>query len=96
MTIIQGIIMLIGALISVFSQEWYAFWDLAIGTYGYIIGAGIGGIAYGYFYGVEKLRTECINPTSPFALGKWYSTWVKFIAIPFMVFIMFNSLFPVL
>lgn len=48
-------------------------------------------------FNIDQLKfSRFNNPTSDIRLGKWYTNWVKFIAIPILIIIMINSLFPFL
>ena len=95
-TAIIGIITLICAIISAISTGFLDFWSNFSGNYGFIVTAGIGSIVYGWVYGVDKIRTNTLNAVGDVPLGKWYTNWVKYIAIPILIIIMANSLFPFL
>lgn len=94
--IIATIVTAIEAVHCVISPNVLNFWSDFSGNYGFIVTAGIGAIVYGWIYGVNRIREEHLNPTSDVKLGKWYTNWVKFIAIPILIIIMINLLFPFL
>ncbi|MBQ9016314.1 MAG: sodium-dependent transporter [Firmicutes bacterium] len=95
-TAIIGLITLVCAIISAISTGFLDFWSNFSGNYGFIVTAGIGSIVYGWVYGVDKIRTNTLNAVGDVPLGKWYTYWVRYIAIPILIIIMANSLFPFL
>ena len=95
-TVIIGVITLVCAIISAVSTGFLDFWSNFSGNYGFIVTAGIGSIVYGWVYGVDKIRTNTLNAVGDIKLGKWYTNWCKYIAIPVLIIIMANSLFPFL
>jgi len=95
-TLVATAITLVAAVISGISVPFLEFWSNFSGNYGFTVTAGIGAIIYGWVYGVEKIRTDTLNPTGLVQLGSWYTKLVKFFAIPVMILIMVNALFPFL
>ncbi|MDD3137520.1 MAG: sodium-dependent transporter [Lachnospiraceae bacterium] len=86
----------IAAIIAVYSTKFFDFWNMVSGNYVFIVSAGVGAIVFGWVFGVERIRTEFLNTTSDIKLGKWYTYFTKFVAIPIMLVMMLNSLFPFL
>ena len=78
---------------AVYSEEILLFWQKAVGDYGYAITAGIGATSYSWVYGVRRIREKFINPTSDFRLPASFDYWMRFGAVPIMIFILVNSLF---
>lgn len=95
-TIVAMLITLVVAAISASNESITAFWSATAGDYGFIVTAGLGAVVFGWVYGVDKIRTRFVNPSSGIQLGKWYTNWCKYIAIPVLLVIMLNSLFPFL
>ncbi|WP_304507630.1 sodium-dependent transporter [Anaerotignum sp.] len=93
---IFGGLNVIAAVIAVYSTAFFDFWNMVSGNYVFIVSAGVGAIVFGWVFGVERIRTEYLNPTSDIQLGKWYTYFTKFVAIPIMLIMMLNSLFPFL
>ncbi|MDO4545022.1 MAG: sodium-dependent transporter [Bacillota bacterium] len=96
MTVIWTLITLAFSVPCVFNDSLTQFWSDLAGNYGFTITAGIGAVAFCYFYGVKKIREEFMNPSSSVHLGAWFDKVVKFVAAPIMILIVLNSLFPVL
>lgn len=95
-TVIATVITAIFAATCAYSDSILTFWSDFSGNYGFIVTAGIGSIVYGWVYKVDKIRKLHLNPTSGIQLGSWYAGWCKFVAIPVLIIIMINSLFPFL
>jgi len=93
--IVFGGIETVAAIVSVYSQPFFNFWNDVSGNYVFITSAGVGAIVFGYMYGLEKLRTQVLNPTSDIQVGPWFTSLLKFVAIPIMLLMMVNSLFPI-
>ncbi len=93
---IFGGLNIIAAVIAVYSTKFFDFWNMVSGNYVFIVSAGVGAIVFGWIFGIERIRTEFLNPTSDIQLGKWYTYFTKFVAIPIMLLMMLNSLFPFL
>lgn len=72
------------------------FWNNFSGNYVFIVTAGLGAIGFNYIYGTRKIREEFINPGSEIKLGGWFDPLVRFVAVPLMLVIMADSLFPFL
>ena len=92
--LITGAVTLVMALVCVVNQSQFDFWNNFAGNYGFIVTAGLGAIFYNYVYGTKKIREEYMNVGSDVKLGAWFDPWVRFVAVPLMVLIMINSLFP--
>lgn len=86
----------IAAVLAAYSLSFYNFWNDFAGNYGFIVTAGIGAIVYGYIFGVESIRANFLNPSGDVRIGKWFTAYTKVIAIPIMLLIMLNSIFPFL
>lgn len=95
-TFIATAVTTVAAGYAAYSLPFMDFWNDFSGNYGFIVTAGIGGIVYGWVYGVEKIRTQALNPTGGIQLGKWFTYWCKYVCIPIMIIVMLNSLFPFL
>lgn len=91
-----GVIQVIAAVISVYSTKFFDFWNNVSGNYVFIVSAGVGAIVFGYIFGLEKIRNEFLNNSSDIQVGKWFTYLLKFVAIPIMLIIMVDSLFPFL
>lgn len=94
--LVAGVITLVMALICVVNQAQFDFWNNFAGNYGFIVTAGLGAIFYNYVYGTKKIRLEYMNPGSDIKFGGWFDPLVKFVAVPLMIIIMADSLFPFL
>lgn len=95
-TFVFGAVNVVAAAIAAYSFSFYDFWNNFSGNYVFIVTAGIGAIVYVYVIGAEKIRTRYLNPSSDIRVGKWFSSYVKFVAAPIMIIMMINSLFPFL
>mgnify|MGYP002519144953 CR=1 FL=1 len=95
-SLIFGGINVVAAIWAAYSMGFYNFWNDFSGNYLFIITAGIGAIVYIYIIGAEKVRRNYLNPSSDIRLGRWFSKYVQFLAAPVMVFVMINSLVPIL
>lgn len=94
--IITGAITMVMALICVVNKGQFDFWNNFAGNYAFIVTAGLGAIFYNYVYGTKKIREGFLNDGGYFKLGKWFDPLVKFVAVPLMVIVMADSLFPFL
>jgi NSS family neurotransmitter:Na+ symporter len=83
---------IICSVIAVYNGNFYNFWNNFSGNFAFIITASIGAVLYGYAYGVEKIRVDYLNPFSDVKVGRWFTKYVQFVAIPVMLLIMINSL----
>ncbi|MDO4545544.1 MAG: sodium-dependent transporter [Bacillota bacterium] len=95
-TVLWTAITLAGSIPCVFNDALTQFWSDLAGNYGFIITAGMGAVAFCYMYGVRKIRESYMNSSSRIQLGTWFDIVVKFVAAPIMLFIVLNSIFPVL
>ena len=93
--VVGTFITMAGALACTYSTSILELFNNLAGNYGFIITADAA-LHVSWVYGVNKIRENHLNPTSDLQLGKWFTILVKFIAVPLMLFIMFNSLVPVL
>lgn len=94
--LVAGIITLAMALVCVVNQSQFDFWNNFAGNYGFIVTAGLGAIFFNYVYGTKRIRENYMNVGSDIQVGAWFDPWVKFVAVPLMVIIMADSLFPFL
>lgn len=92
--LVAGTITFVMALVCVVNQSQFDFWNNFAGNYGFIVTAGLGAIFYNYVYGTKKIRENYMNIGSDIQVGAWFDPLVKFVAVPVMVLIMVNSLFP--
>jgi len=95
-TVIFTSITLACSIPAIYSQEILDFWSNLAGNYGFIVTAGIGAITFSWIYGVRKVRENWINPTSDIKLGAWFDPLVRFFAVPIMIIILINAIFPFL
>lgn len=91
-----GLVTLIMCIVCAINTNQFDFWNNFSGNYVFIVTAGLGAIGFNYVYGVKNIRNEYINPGSEIQLGGWFDPVVKFIAVPLMLIIMVDSLFPFL
>lgn len=94
--VICGVITLIMAVVCVVNKAQFDFWNNFAGNYVFIVTAGLGAIGYAYIYGVKRIKEEALDIGADIKLGGWFIPLVKFIAVPLMVIIMADSLFPFL
>ena len=94
--LVAGIITLAMALVCVVNQSQFDFWNNFAGNYGFIVTAGLGAIFFNYIYGTRRIRENYMNVGSDIQIGAWFDPWVKYVAVPLMVIIMADSLFPFL
>lgn len=94
--VIFGFVQILAAVAAAYSTKFFDFWNNVSGNYVFVVSAGVGAIVFGYIIGVEKIRTDFLNSSSDIKVGKWYTYLLKFIAIPIMLVMMINSLFPFL
>ena len=94
--LVTGVITLAMALVCVTNQSQFDFWNNFAGNYGFIVTAGLGAIFFNYVYGTKRIRENYMNIGSDIQIGAWFDPLVKFIAVPLMVIIMLDSLFPFL
>ena len=92
--IVFGVVQTIAAVISVYSQRFFNFWNDVSGNYVFIVSAAIGAIVFGYMFGLERIRTEFLNSTSDIKVGPWFTSLLKYIAVPVMLLMMINSIVP--
>lgn len=81
------IVTLCASIPALFSAELQSFWITLGADWGFLITAGIGGVAFSWIYGVKKVRENFVNPTSDVKLGRWFDPVAKFISAPLMVLI---------
>jgi SNF family Na+-dependent transporter len=84
------------ALVCVVNKSQFDFWNNFAGNYGFIVTAGLGAIFFNYLYGTKRIREEFLNDGGDIQLGSWFDPLVKCVAVPFMLIIMADSLFPFL
>ncbi len=94
--LITGAVTLAMALVCVVNQSQFDFWNNFAGNYGFIVTAGLGAIFFNYVYGTKRIRENYLNVGSDIQIGAWFDPLVKFVAVPLMVIIMADSLFPFL
>ena len=95
-TIIAGVITLVMVIVCTINRGQFDFWNNLIGNYAFLITAAVGSFFYAYIYGIKKVRTLFINEGASIKLGVWFDILIKFIAMPLMLIIMLDSLFPFL
>ena len=93
-TAVVTILTIICGCISVYNEAFLTFWSTLAGNYAFLITAAMGCITWGWIYGVDRIRTESLNPSGDVQLGRWYTVWTKYVAIPLLLFVLLNSLFP--
>ena len=84
---IMGIVNLALGIPCLFSTGWESAWQLITSDFFYMPVTVLGGVTYAWVFGVKKIRETQINPDSDIKLGGWFDTWVKFIAVPIMIFL---------
>ncbi len=89
--IVFTIFTLIGSIPAIYNNALLDFWNMFAGNYGFLMFAIIGGVLFSWVYGVKKIRTEFLNPTSDVKLGRWFDFLVTFVAVPLMLFVMISS-----
>lgn len=94
--IVATAITMVAACLAIYSDTFLNFFSDFAGNYGFTLTAGIGSIVYGWVYGVDKIRKEYLNPTSDIVYGRWFAVWTKYVAIPILILVMLNSLFPIM
>lgn len=90
-----GAINIVTVVWAAYSTRFYDFWNDFSGNYVFIITAGVGAILFMYVIGAEKVRLKYLNPSSDIRVGKWFSTYAKWVAAPLMILVMLNSLFGI-
>ena len=90
-----GAINVVTVVWAAYSVGFYNFWNDFSGNYVFIITAGVGAILFMYVIGADKVRLKYLNPSSDIRVGKWFSTYAKWIAAPLMILVMINSLFGI-
>lgn len=94
--IVTAVITLIMVIACTVSKSQFALWNNIIGNYAFLITAAIGGFFYCYIFGIKKIRTQYINEGASVKLGRYFDLLVMAIAMPLMIIIMLDSLFPFL
>lgn len=95
-TAVGGVITLVMVIVCTVNRGQFDFWNNLIGNYAFLITAAVGGFFYAYIFGIKKIRTEYINEGASIELGGWFDKLVKFVAMPLMLIVMIDSLFPFL
>lgn len=90
------LITIAAAVPALYSPELLSFWITVGADWGFIITAGIGGIAFSWIYGVKKVRENFINPTSDIQLGSWFDPLAKYISAPLMTIIIAFALYSMI
>ena len=88
------IITMCAAIPGIYFEEIKNFWEMVAASYGFIVTAGIGAVSFAWVYGVKVIRENFINPSTKFPLGVKFDFWIKYVAVPVMMVILVNSIFP--
>ena len=89
--IVFTVMTLVGAIPAIYNNALLDFWNMFAGNYGFLLFAINGGVLFSWVYGVKKIRTQFLNPTSDLKLGRWFDYLVTFVAVPLMLFVMISS-----
>lgn len=88
---IMGIINLIFGIACMLNAGQMSFWQTLTGDYTFLPFAAIGSITYAYVYGVSKIRTKFINPSTEFKMPDWFDKYIRLLAVPVLVIVMLYS-----
>jgi NSS family neurotransmitter:Na+ symporter len=89
--IVVAMITIIGSIPCIWSDTFLEKFDFVIGDIGYTLTASIMAITLAWYVGAKKVREEWLMPGSSIKLGKSFDVVYKFIVVPLLLFLFYQS-----
>lgn len=87
-----AVIYIIGSIPCIWSSAFLEKFDFIIGDIGYTLTASIMAITLAWYIGAKNVREEWLMPGSSVKLGKSFDIVYKFIVVPLLLFLFYQSL----